>query len=392
MIKKISAIFLALVLCLGVVVVPASALADGKEIEYRVELDADSYSAGDEVTVNLYVNVADGHEWGAMTFVMGVSDVFVEPGENEVGTIKDSVVANDLVMSFYKDPAGQSWAWQTNETVLTNIKNANTAEENAMYSDYLKFAFARSTAGDHQYANSQGTKNGLTADEINGEEAPAISFKLTLRDDLEDGAEIKVGITSGSITKYGFAAYYTQPGVKTTTYKVTAAESEFVVGSATIGGASEMIPLTVTHCREQIRFDKYVTGAYSGTFDYRMLATIDNFDEVIGTDYDKVTDVGFIFNKGAAIDEATAKAQVEGGAKTYSQVSNVYVSTEYKGDTYVISCLVNNIADADKTTSLSAMAYVEYVVDGVTYYAYSAVKTSNFEGLYNTYYSQAFGA
>lgn len=165
-----------------------------------------------------------------------------------------------------------------------------------------------------------------------------------------------------------------------------------VVENAVVEVGAEFVPLTVSNWKDQIRFDKYVTGAYSGTFDYRMLATIDNFDEVIGTDYDKVTDVGFIFNKGAAIDEATAKAQVEGGAKTYSQVSNVYVSTAYQGKTYVISCLVNNIADADKTTSLSSMAYVEYVVDGETYYAYSAVATSTFEGLYNQYYSQAFGA
>lgn len=392
MIKKISAIILALVLCLSVVVVPASALSDDKLIEYRVELDSDTYKAGDTVTVNLYINVADGYEWGAMTFVLGVSDVFVEPGENETASIKESSVSNDLVMSFYKDPAGQSWAWQTNATVLTNITGANTAEENAMYSDYLKFAFARSTSGSHEYANTSGTKNGLTADEINGETAPAISFDLTLRDDLEDGAEINVGVTSGSITKYGFAAYYTQPGVKTTTYKVTAAESDFVVGNATIGSAKEYEASIVSYWKDQIKMDN---SEYT-SFSIRHLAQIEAsvWESTFGTDEDKdatgtknITDIGFIFQKGDGFDKDAAANWLEAGATddSFTKAKVNFVSTGMKEDYYVFSCTITNMSDPD--AALSSLGYVVWVDDAnTTHYSYfENVETETFRDLYDRY-------
>lgn len=170
-----------------------------------------------------------------------------------------------------------------------------------------------------------------------------------------------------------------------------------VVSNAVVGGEEEpATPLTVSYWKDQIKFNTVGgSGAnankYNGTFDYRILATIDNFDDVYASiEENTIIDVGFIFNKGAAIDLDAAKAQVEDGTETYSQVKDVYVSTAYQGEKYVMSCIVRKVADADKGSLLSAMAYIVYEQDGETKYAYfDEVQTSTFETLYSTYYPQA---
>ncbi len=402
MIKKISAILLALVLCLSIVVVPTSAveIESGNNIAYEVKLDKEYYNAGDIVTVSLYLYGNDEKEYTDGAIVLGCNSDVIDTSENVGSDIMSEAVIGDTVSAFFKAPAdGATWTWQTNATILNNIKTNNTAEENELFDQYLKFPVARLGSADISYEYSgSNTKHGFLGSDLNAayDAGEAFyTFQLKLKDDIEDGTKINIGVPTGPMAKnYTYINYLKSPGTGTTKTKTAAADSVVIWSTAAQIGEepAEFTPLAVSYWKDQIRFDKYSNGSYSGTFDYRILATIDNFDEVIGTDYDKVTDVGFIFNKGAAINADTAKAQVEGGAKTYSQVSNVYVSTAYQGKNYVISCLVNNIPDAEKGTTLSAMAYVEYVVDGVTYYAYSAVQTSDFSGLYNTYYSQAFGA
>lgn len=399
MIKKISALALALVLCLSVVVIPASAyeLASGTEVAYIVELDKEYYAAGETATVNIYLYGKEDLEFGTGAIVIGMNSAVFDMDENDVATIKENGSSGDAMASWYKDVSNASWAWQTNATILTNIENNNTAEENKMFDQYLKITLAKNTSGSH--ANIGSNKNGIPTEDINADSdagIPFISIQLKVRDDVEDGTAINVGIPTGPMAKnYTYMNYYKNPGSATTVVKTKPSTSEVVFSTtATVGsGAVEVTPLSVSYWKDQIRFDKNAnTGAYAGTFDYRILATIDNFDEVIGTDYDKVINVGFIFNKGSAIDEAAAKAQVESGSGSYSYYDNCYVSTLYQGKTYVFACLVNDIPDADKGTVLSAMAYVVYEIDGVTYYAYSDVQTSDFTGLYNQYYSQAFGA
>ncbi len=169
-----------------------------------------------------------------------------------------------------------------------------------------------------------------------------------------------------------------------------------VVENAVVEAAeTPIVPLTISHWKNQIRFDKNSKDEFAGTFDARMLMSIDNFDEVFASvDAAKaaVIDAGYLFNKGTAIDVDTAKAQVEGGAATYSQVKNVYVSTYFSAEkAYVMSCMIQNIPEADKTVELSAMAYVVYTnAKGETAYAYSPVVTSTFETLYNDNFSNAF--
>ena len=75
---------------------------------------------------------------------------------------------------------------------------------------------------------------------------------------------------------------------------------------------------------------------------------------------------------------------MESGAATYSAVTNAYVSTSFGGKEYVMACYVDNIADADVDTALSALGYVKYMVDGETKVAtFDAVQTSTFRTLYD---------
>lgn len=389
MVKKFSAVLLALVLCLSVVVLPASAAmpddltAPTNGMVAYLEWDKEYYMPGDEATLNVYVRFDEAID-------MLMTGYMVIAFDENIDTSATSFTPSDLYDSIYKD-LNDNYTWMA-ATLVSKITAKNTAEENALYpNNYLRLSLGKNVGGSHE--NASNSKLGLPVTEVNELTEAFFSVTVKVSDDAPEGVKLNAAMPSGlaAVTTYStmnYRLFDTTKNVKITAYDYSAAVAEATIGEE----PAEFVPLTVSYWKDQIRFDKKADGSYFGTFDYRILATIDNFDEVIGTDYDKVTDVGFIFNKGAAIVEADAKAQVEGGAKTYSQVDNVYVSTAYQGETYVISCLVNNIPDADKGTTLSAMAYVEYVVDGVTYYAYSAVQTSTFTTLYNTYYSQAFGA
>lgn len=393
MIKKISAIVLALVLCLSVVVMPVSAyeLASGSEVAYIIELDKDSYSAGETVTVNLYLYGKSGLEFGTGAIVIGMNSALFDTAENDINDVKAGSTCSDLMASYYKDSTGSSWAWQTNATVLSNISSGNTAEENAMFDQYIKFTLARNTAGTHDNAGSN--KNGLPTDEINADSDAGVafvSFSLKLRDDIADGTAINLGVPSGAMPKnYTYMNYYKDPGTLTTVVKTTAATSEIVNSTtATIGAAG----LAVSYWKDQIRFQEDDAGKYANKFDYRILATIDGFADIFDdvadakdtSDNDGILEAGFIFSKSGTVDKDTAIAQINGGAATYSAVTNAYVSTSFGGKEYVMACYVGNIADADVDTALSALGYVKYMVDGKTEVAtFDAAQTSTFRTLYD---------
>lgn len=401
MIKKISAIVLALVLCLTVVVMPASAadleLGDAN-VAFSLKWDKEYYSAGETAYLSVYMDAADDLALYTGSFLIGLNSSVFSQADNPIDDVKANAVTSDLFASYWK-PADTQLSWLAS-SIATRVNTANTTEEQALYDHYLKYTAAKNASGSH--ANALNNKDGFYGSEFDPTE-PIVTIALVVSADVADGTAVNAAITSGSLTSTPAQTawkYYSNPGNATTSANVAASTfdvSQAVATNAQIGEpAAPSVPLTVSYWKDQIRFDTNAnTGAYAGTFDYRILATIDNFDEVyadVEAGKASIQDVGFVFNRTAALVEADAKAQVEGGTVKYSTVSNVSVSTSYQGETYVMSCLVNNIPDADKGTILSAMAYVEYVQDGVTKYAYSAVQTSTFEDLYSTYYSQAFPA
>ena len=411
MVKKISAIILALVLCLSVVVVPASAnFADDYElpadarVAFRVELDKTHYSAGDIATVSVYVRANEDYEFGPGAITIGVNTAVFNATDNTNKTIKASATSNEVYNSFYKEAGSSTWSFLTSST-NTNVKKivgANTAEENSLYNAYVKVVVARNMNGDHY--NAAELNNGLPGAEINSCEEPFVTFQLKVASDVADGTAVNVAITSGTIASSAKQSYFdifNDPGnssTKTSTNATTTDMTAGLVADAVIGAASIVNPLR----DGQIRFHKNGT-AYAGSFDVRALAVIsgDDFDATftdIATAKTMISEIGFVFAKGANVTAPSmdaVKALVENGtaAAGYTKKTVNYISTSVDEGNYVFSCIATDIPDAEKNNSLVAVGYIAYTVDGETVYAYyPAAQTISFAGLFNTHYADAFGA
>lgn len=408
MIKKISAIVLALVLCLSIVVVPTSALSDGMDVKYHVALDKEYVSAGDTVTVSLTLEVADDREWGTGAFVFGMNSAVFSMDDNAIADIKASTTMSDLALSFYKDISSYA-AWQTNATIINNIKTNNTDAENAMYDQYVKITFNRAgAAGSHD--NSSNTKQGLPSAEINADYEAGIAtltFDLVVRDDVEDGTPVNIGIPTGSIAKsYSYYKYLKSPGTAQTLTTPTVATSEIVYTESVIGAAETPFPTEtiVNPLKGQIRFHKDGNGAYANSFDVRALAVISGADFTatfgdVAAAESKITEVGFVFAAGNNVASPkfdAVQGLVENGtaADGYTKKTVDFISTTTSAGNYAFSCIVTDIPDADKGNSLVAVGYIAYTdANGATVYNYyPAAQTISYTELFDAHYGTAFGA
>lgn len=343
MVKKISAVILALVLCVSVVVLPVSAagfgsdytLADGKRIAYKVEFDKDHYSAGDTVTVNVYLNVDSNTQLHTGTMAFGVNSAVFDKTVNDAATVKATATANDAYNSFYNDIGGLNWSWPK-DTIVNRVKAANTAKENAAYDQYLKITITRNLSGSHANAN----KNiaGLPGNDVNADKAPFFSFKLKIRDDVADGTPISVAITSGTLTsnpaQTAFKAFLdgatSNVSPATTAYDVSAA-----VATATVGTPAPAGP-AVSKAKSQVKMTATSETTVADEFSFRVISKISDSDwdtyfkdtGVAGATTDYITAVGMVAYKGAAaFDAETAKKVVAGTpAADYSAAKTDYIS------------------------------------------------------------------
>ncbi len=151
--------------------------------------------------------------------------------------------------------------------------------------------------------------------------------------------------------------------------------------------------------KHQIRFDKDIDGAYAGTFDFRTIVKIDgvealcdDVEDIIDvSDGDGIIESGYLFNKNNNIDEAEAIAQINGGAKTYSQINDAYLSSTIVSGSYASACLINNIPDFETESFVSMVYYLKYMQNGVPMLLMCSIETTGqFNVLYNTYYPMAF--
>lgn len=205
-----------------------------------------------------------------------------------------------------------------------------------------------------------------------GTETPLLTFLFKLNAGADpNGAEF--GFIEGS-TKYFDVV---TEKVQTKFYYDASSTTGYPYIEATSCTYSAAAPeLSISWLKNQIRFNTNKDGKYANSFDYRIVSKVDNFDEVFASVEDgtaKIKDVGFVFTTGA-FDVPTAKAQVEGGAVTYSQVTRCYLSNNGNaGANYAFACLVKGIADNDtnKAATLKALGYVIYEnASGETAYAY----------------------
>lgn len=397
MIKKISAIVLALVLCLSVVVVPVSAVElNGAKQAFEVKFDKEYYNAGDTAIVSVYAKVAEGYEIGASYISIGLNSAVFAQADNSTTDIQASLTTNDIAMFYFQDPSTLGVTWTTaNQT--TQINNASTAEEAALYDQYLRINLKKNTTSGY------GTYNGLPSEDFNADEAPLMQFELKVAEGLADGTPINAAITTGTISKnMTYMAYYSSPGSKSTTAKFALADTVMVAATATIGAPA----LAIEKEKQQIKFG-VTDGEYNNTFAARTFVKFTNFSEVFDdaadaldtADGDGLLEVGFVYKVGA-FDETTAKNYIadaefgdvigtEKSVDGYTIDRHAYVSTSVVENGYAMGATINNIPAADKTTNITVLAYAKYTTGGDPVYAYCPV-SGTFETLYNTYYGQAF--
>ena len=409
MVKKISALVLALVLCLSVVVVPASAGVELGDDTFAIALEWDksSYQAGETAYLSVYADGADDVSFYTGTITFGVSSAVFDPAVHTTAYLKENTETAEWFNAYYKAAADGAIS-QLATSVANNVTAANTAEEKELYDWYVKIGFAKNSAGSHPSVST--TKEGFYGYDFNPDE-PIMVIAFTVREDVADGTAVRAAVTSGTFLKPSATApstgikYYKNPGSATTTANVSSsaiaisqADTINTNGDVVIG--EEAAASIVNPLKGQIRFHKD-GGAYAGTFDVRALAVITgaDFDATFGdidTAKEMISEVGFVFASGANVtapEMDDVKALVEEGtaAAGYSKKTVNYISTSMDAGNYVFSCIVTDIAD--NTGSLVAVGYVAYVVDGETVYAYyPAAQTISFADLFDAYYGDAFGA
>lgn len=402
--KKFLSIALVLVLALSVMVMPASAGIwdngpDGRVIftftaEKYTGLDTNGVEATDIYSCTMYINstapitdftVPIYYDATKFTPVDG-TDMSILDWEY---TVDHSAGLNVVA---YAIPDGSDLA-DTNKYVKANVAAADrTVNARGAISGLGKGAFTSAITNltDTNKAVSTVWWGGLDTNkygvivlqyspqanycnlQAHGTATPFLSFLFKLNPGADpDGAEF--GFIEGSTREFDVVTetvdtkfYY--DGTSTVGYPYVEATS------CTYSAADPV--LTISHARNQIRFNTNADSTYANSFDYRIISKIDNFDEVFASVEDgraRIKDIGFVFSTAETVDLAAAKAQVEGGAVTYSQVTKCHLSTTGTYADYAFTCLVKNIADneVNKAATLSAVGYVIYEnAAGETAYAY----------------------
>lgn len=408
MVKKISALVLALVICLSVVVMPMSVNAakvelNGQDMAFALEWDKPYYNPGDTAYLSVYMDADDALSLYTGSFVIGLSSSVFDPAadEHQTEALRANTTMADWFATYYKTPDTQMS--QLAATVTANVNNANTAEEQALYNWYVKFTAGRSTTGTHD--NIKSTNSGFGGDEFNPDE-PILVIPLTVKADATPGVVAKAAITSGSKTCSPVQTtwkYYKNPGVATGTANLTADVTN--VEKAITPDEVLVTEDIVNPLKGQIRFDTNPDGSDAGTFDIRALAVIsgDDFTDKFGTEEEAakmIKEIGFVFASGSnvtapsvAAAEALAKSE-NTEADGYKKVTVKYLSSSISDGNYAFSCIVEDIPVAQKTNTLGAVGYIKYVdKNGAEVYSfYAAAQSVSFETLYNAYYNSAFPA
>ena len=402
MVKKISAILLALVLCLSVVVLPASAAMPDdltpptNGMVAYLEWDKEYYMPGDEATLNVYVRFDEAID-------MLMTGYMVIAFDNYIDTSSVSFTPSDLYDSIYKD-LNDNHTWMAS-TLVSKITAANTAEENALYpNNYLRLSLGKNTGGSHE--NASNAKLGLPVTEVNELTEAFFSVTVKVSDDAPEGVKLNAAMPSGlaSVTTYStmnYRLFDTTKNVKITAYDYSAAVAEASIGAAETPFPTDTI---VNPLKGQIRFHKDANGEYDNSFDVRALAVISGADFTatfgdVAAAESKITEVGFVFAAGNNVASPkfdAVQGLVENGtaADGYTKKTVDFISTTTSAGNYAFSCIVTDIPDADKGNSLVAVGYIAYTdANGATVYNYyPAAQTISYTELFDAHYGTAFGA
>lgn len=394
MVKKISAILLALVLCLSVMVLPTTAAAElnGTTVAFALEWDKASYKAGDTAVLSLYLALADTTEIKNGVISVGLNSEYISPDDNDLTSV---ATAGELVESFFKPLA--NYTTKSTSTYQSRIEGQNTAEENARYDWYVRIALNNNLSGSHPNAGSN--KNGIAGSEVDPT-VPFITYTFKVAKDVANSDDLPAAVTSGAAKctpkQLYFKAYQT-PGTSTTVADIAVAQYDVSNAVAKAPAGPAFTAPTVKFEKNQIRFADN-NGAYAGKFDFRFVASVNLGSVAI----DDVVLAGFAYAEGA--DAVINKANVEAAALAIANgqvattngfkiTSNAYLSTSYYDGSYAMACVVRNIPDADKTAYVDSMGYIVYK-DAVGELAVASydVDPVQFKALYDANFDKNFKA
>lgn len=375
-IRKILSLALVVVMLLSTVAVSAFALADDKTV--GIILKADKTVAeivpGAQVTVYLHLELAD--------YAVNASDV-------QLYILYDSNVYTPDVKSekFIGDWA--NYADVTNTALISPAMAAEimaestmTAEEKAQYNSSV-FMSAAADA-DLGVTNKAGYAVTVGEDGISIPEY-ALTFNVTGDADAVKNGNINIAVCDTSNV---------DQSIKLTNNGKTAKRTPFDASRANIlANMSAAAPSILKYDRAQIRF-KGITATsgastYEGTFDVRTIAKISEADFISTFESEAhamakgvIPDFGFVYaatSNVADFDLDTAKAVAEGGSAAGYVKKSVTYMQHNDGTDYTFTCLIADIADADKTDGVSCIAYVCY--EG-NYIYFDAAATVSYADLY----------
>lgn len=409
MVKKISAVLLALVLCFSVVVMPASAagfapdyeLGTGKNFAYKLEWDKTSYNPGDTAYLSLYMRVAPDMEFYTGSFAIGFNSAVITQADNSYDTIKAKAVASDVWTAYWKAPSNSTVSWLSS-AIVTRIKNANTAEENALYDQYMKYVIARDTSTGTG-VNATDNTHGVTSAEINGlGDTPIIKFAFKVSESAAPGTALNAAITSGTLTATPAQTahkYYKNPGTNNLTGDVTGFDVSAAVATATVGSTGP----AVAKSKAQVKMTPKSATTVEDAFSFRVTSVITDadWDTYFANSADAsattnaIKSVGFVAYKGTTgFNLDTAKAVAQGTpAAGYDVATTDYIQKVDDASDAYFGCRLN-ITSAATRSDVTYVAFVEYV-DGTgapAYAFYEAEQTALLNTNYDTIVSNYLAA
>lgn len=397
MIKKISAVVLALVLCLTVVVMPVSALElNGAKIAYELKWDKATYNPGDNATLSIYVDAEDSLSLGTGAITIAFNSAVIDPADNPINTIREKSTTNADFATFYKK-ASVNTSYFTAESLMTALKKQNTPEENAKYDTYLKFLMAKDSSGG-SHANTGTNKAGYGGDEFDPT-VPIVTYTFKISDSVAPGTAVEAAITKGSYSVTPAAQaqtnwkYYTNPHNATTTANIAVADfnATAAVATATIGSAAPTLALTN---KNQIKYIKNADDSFK-EINVRARASINaaELQALVGVTANddvelKIVEAGFVY--GATVDKATAEGVIAGTpAEGYTKKPVSYIQNN--GTEYVFTCVTTGLTtDKIASSDYQALAYIILNVGGTQYtFTYDATVDVSPKALYNGTYARA---
>lgn len=386
--KKVLAVVLSVILLFSCFVVGSSALTyspSNTTGEFKVITTADktTVAPGDVVVFSVAIDPGTKSDIGASNTVITYNGNQVTPCD-----VNGNATTNNQAFRTWQNSCAE-WTKPTgtcNFNYAISQLTPNFTEEEKAY--YTKNVFiAGQVYSDNGATNIAGNGWNPTAGEV------YVTFQMKVADTVQPGDEIWVGLHEASFLKG--TSYFMACGGSRYSNDVYDLTNSMV--KLTVAGDTKAS--FVQYSKAQIRFAGIgATSAaadYKGTFDVRTVAKISQADFLANftdeaTAKEKITDVGFVYATAANVADFnldTAKAVAEGtAADGYVKKAVSYIQHTGDGADYIFTCLIENIADADKDQTVNCLGYVCF--DG-TYYYFDAAATVSFNNLYTTYFPAA---